>query len=1200
MGTGRHMSDEQSAESTPGRQRAGEFLRVGGSPVPGLRLRRLLRSRTDFVKKILWAPHGRRLAYGGHWEAVHVLDTQSWTEVAKLPGSGVCLAWSPEGDALASTEGVWREGRSLLRPTFSGVGDGHCMAWSPDGQLLAVGHANRITLLHAVTGEDLGQLSVQHTGMWVESLLWSQDGRVLIAAVQDGLIECWDAERRAVVQRLQNSSDPETAHSLTWLPDGVTLVSGHENGLLRVWDVAAGALKVEIEAHTGWVSGLDVSPHGLLASKSADGTVGLWNTTTFAKLATLSEAAAGTDSSENFLAGLAFHPQARLLATAGEAGKALRIWEFDDRLLAEQAEDQVNYATAKLVLVGDSGVGKTGLGWRLARGEFKEHASTHGQQFWVIPELAGRPEGDVKREAVLWDLAGQHVYRQIHSIFLDDVAVALVVFDPSNRQDPFKGIEFWLEQLKGKGRLPPVILVGARLDRGTLTFGRDEIDRFCQKHHLSGGYIGTSALTGEGLAELLERVSAEIRWETTTATITTVTFKRIKDHALALKEGRGHRVLVTPSELRRELESGAESGGRSATVVGAEFSDAELMTALGHLQNHGYLSLLRDSTGADHVLLAPDLLVNVAASIMLLADNNARELGSVNEAQLLAGELGIPELAELKERDRRLLLDAAVLRFLSHKVCFRETLNHETLLIFPGLIKQKRPLGDSFDWVEDTTYTIRGRVENIYASMVVLLGYSSVFTRINQWHNQAQYEINHDEICGFRLVEEREGELEIVLYFSTLTPDYGRSLFRGLFENFLYQRDVQIVRVPPVHCGNGHRIERATVLKRMREAKAFIFCDECGERITLPEVERPQKLGQRLGRAVERADALAHLRGTYETSLTRIKSFRSDRLPPRCFLSRPDTRDHWVEALRNDLHDAGIVTLDSAADLRDGDFLLAVCASGPEAASGADVPPGVAVRTIPLLLEGHPQQAIPDALQDYAVIDFRDPGRYVVNLLDLVLGVYVISPDHPAFKPIRETLHQQWRDGVERYRGNGQVFISYAWGGESEAIVDDLERELHGCGVIPVRDKNDLRYTDSVKDFMRGLAQGKAIVVVVSDRYLRSANCCFELLHMSKDPDWRSRIFPIVLDDARIYDAASRLEYVRYWEQQYEELEGSLKGVASHHLGGLREDADLYAEIRTALPSLLEVLGDLNALPADAHRRSRFKELMDAIVTKLD
>ena len=126
-----------------------------------------------------------------------------------------------------------------------------------------------------------------------------------------------------------------------------------------------------------------------------------------------------------------------------------------------RAKESVNYTTAKLVLVGDSGVGKTGLGWRLAHGEFKEHASTHGQQFWAIPQLGLKRKDGTDCEAVLWDLAGQHVYRHIHSIFLENVSAALVLFDPSNRQDPLKGVQFWLEQLKGKGELPPAVLVGA-------------------------------------------------------------------------------------------------------------------------------------------------------------------------------------------------------------------------------------------------------------------------------------------------------------------------------------------------------------------------------------------------------------------------------------------------------------------------------------------------------------------------------------------------------------------------------------------------------------------------------------------------------------------------------------------------------------------------------------------------------------------
>ena len=132
--------------------------------------------------------------------------------------------------------------------------------------------------------------------------------------------------------------------------------------------------------------------------------------------------------------GLAFHPRLPVLATLGEEDTIIRIWELDEALLLGQAQESVHYTTARLVLVGDSGVGKTGLGWRLAHGEFKEHSSTHGQQFWPIPQLGLKRKDGTECEAVLWDLAGQHVYRQIHSIFLENIAAALILFDPTNRK----------------------------------------------------------------------------------------------------------------------------------------------------------------------------------------------------------------------------------------------------------------------------------------------------------------------------------------------------------------------------------------------------------------------------------------------------------------------------------------------------------------------------------------------------------------------------------------------------------------------------------------------------------------------------------------------------------------------------------------------------------------------------------------------
>src|SRR5207245_1349551 len=116
------------------------------------------------------------------------------------------------------------------------------------------------------------------------------------------------------------------------------------------------------------------------------------------------------------------------------------------------------------------GVGKTGLAWRLTHRHFKEQPSSHGQQFWAVEALwATRPDG-AECEAVLWDLAGQPDYRLIHALFLDDADLALVVFDPTDRQDPLLEVKHWLRALSHRHSGPcNTILVGARIDRGGLT-----------------------------------------------------------------------------------------------------------------------------------------------------------------------------------------------------------------------------------------------------------------------------------------------------------------------------------------------------------------------------------------------------------------------------------------------------------------------------------------------------------------------------------------------------------------------------------------------------------------------------------------------------------------------------------------------------------------------------------------------------------
>jgi len=561
----------------------------------------------------------------------------------------------------------------------------------------------------------------------------------------------------------------------------------------------------------------------------------------------------------------------------------------------------------------------------------------------------------------------------------------------------------------------------------------------CATREIAGGYIGTSARTGEGIEQLVGALKDIIPWDSKAATVTTATFKRIKDYVLGLKEDRDRNlVLVSADQLRAELV---------ATDSGWSFGIDEMMTATGHLENHGYVAILNNSAGQQFILLLPTILPDLASSIILQADKNPRDLGALSETVLLRGGYQFAELAGLGKAEREVLLDAMVVRFLRHNVCFRETLGAETVLIFPGLIKQKRPLRDEVETVDDVSYLIRGKVENAYPAIAVLLGYTQAFTRVSQWQNQAQYEFAPGQVCGFRMQQEREGEVELVLYYSLATPAYGRGLFQGLFEKFLYERDVEVTRFVPVTCPAGHRQERAIVVQRRRDGKGFVFCGECGQKVVLADTADPPFLGSSVSRQVRREESLALLRSAYEVNLARIKAYRRDRAAPRCHLSHVGDTTSWIRKLRQDLRDAGVYLIEHPHDLADDDLVLLV-----------GTPRAVRLPAILLLAEGDGLASQLTESFGGTILDFRDESRYALALFDLVLMLHSIPLDHDAFSPLREAMGVQWRQAVRDQdrpgaappasRPDREVFISYAWNEESKRVAAELDRAFQDEGIL--------------------------------------------------------------------------------------------------------------------------------------------------------
>lgn len=176
------------------------------------------------------------------------------------------------------------------------------------------------------------------------------------------------------------------------------------------------------------------------------------------------------------------------------------------------------------------------------------------------------------------------------------------------------------------------------------------------------------------------------------------------------------------------------------------------------------------------------------------------------------------------------------------------------------------------------------------------------------------------------------------------------------------------------------------------------------------------------------------------------------------------------------------------------------------------------------------------------------------------------------------------------------VFVSYAWDGESERTVNEIEKAFSEQGIHIVRDKRDLEYKGSIEAFEQRISKGQCVVIVISDKYLRSEHCMYELVQLEQNQNLRERVFPIILSDAKIYKAVERLSYVKYWDMQIEQLNQAIKQVdVMTHLSGISADLNMYARIRASFDYLTDLLSDMNALTPDIHRETDFSILITAV-----
>ena len=825
---------------------------------------------TAWVRSVVWSPDGRLLVSSSDDKTVRIWDIQRGAQIRVLSGHTSWVSytvWSPNGKRLASvaddgTVRLWDalKGEQLhILDCHANANSDNSVMWSPSGKRLASGSNDGVVHIWDTATGALISLLGGHTGR-VNAIAWSPDGRQLASGASDTVVRIWNVTRKNRAEMLVGHASE--VYTIAWSPDGKQLASGSSDSTVRLWNATTRKQLHTLEGHTGQVSSVRWSPDGrLLLSCAVE--ISIWRADSLERLVTL--------PSLNGFRSAIWHPQLPLVTTMEQREKDITIWRLDLEILQARisTHETAHYANAKVVLVGDSGVGKSGLGLVLSGQPFSATESTHARRVWPFDsqQVALDERRHETRETLLWDLAGQPGYRLIHQLHLNEVAVALVVFDAHSETDPFAGVYHWdralrqAQRVQGNSPLPlKKLLVAARVDRGGAGVSAERIQMVVDELGFDG-YFATSARDGWQIHELHEAILQAIAWDELPKISSTLLFQQIKNFLFAEKQ-RGRRLISTVDDLYSMFLASKDAPQETADLP------AQFEACIGRVESSG---LIKRLSFGNLVLLQPELLDAYASALVNAVRDEPDGLGSISEDLVRQRGFRISEDERIKDGEQeKLLLLALIEDLFQRELILRE----DGMLVFPSQSTKEYP--DLSDPQGTVIFSFEGPVANIYSTLVVRLAHSGSFKKKDLWKNAVTY-TSIGGTCGLYLRNMGEGRGELILFFDPATSLETRQRF----EEYVYWRleqgvvaeTLKVRRV--LSCDACKTPIPDEMIQRRRERNLdWLNCPVCDNQVSLVEhgpqtmIEpslQAQKMDQAADRQREREAAQSMLQGKIAT-----------------------------------------------------------------------------------------------------------------------------------------------------------------------------------------------------------------------------------------------------------------------------------------------------------------------------------------------
>ena len=161
----------------------------------------------------------------------------------------------------------------------------------------------------------------------------------------------------------------------------------------------------------------------------------------------------------------------------------------------------------KIIVVGDSGVGKSCLTMKGTKNHFEDcYSPTVGFEFFTFNIRIN----DKNIKLQIWDTCGQEAYRSLITSFYRNASLAILVYSIDN-QNSYNNIEAWLNEIKSQSNPDTkTFLIGNKLDlENQRRIPKDIAQHFCKDHGFNY-FEETSARTGVNAQKVFINAAKEL------------------------------------------------------------------------------------------------------------------------------------------------------------------------------------------------------------------------------------------------------------------------------------------------------------------------------------------------------------------------------------------------------------------------------------------------------------------------------------------------------------------------------------------------------------------------------------------------------------------------------------------------------------------------------------------------------------------